>query len=35
LRLGILKAKDLGIEQVLIAHHPENTASEKVILKNG
>lgn len=35
LRIGILEAKKLNIEKILIAHHPENIASEKVIIKNG
>lgn len=35
LGLGILEAKYLWVNKILIAHHPENIASEKVILKNG
>ena len=35
LRLGLWEAKKIGIDKVLISCHPENIASEKVILKNG
>jgi len=34
LKLGLVEAKKLGIEEVLISHHPDNIASEKVILNN-
>ena len=35
LRLGLLKAKELGIEKVLITCHDDNIASAKVIENNG
>jgi len=35
LRLGLLKAKELGLEKVLITCHDDNTASAKVIENNG
>jgi predicted acetyltransferase len=35
LSLGLVEAKKLNIQKILISHHPENIASQKVILSNG
>lgn len=34
LKMGLQEAKRLGIEKILISHHPENIPSQKVILAN-
>lgn len=35
LKLGLVKAKDIGLDRVLITCEESNIASEKVILNNG